>query len=448
MPRVQMNCPRCRQPILAEVEQLFDIGVDPQAKQRFLSGQSNQADCKNCGYQGPLSTPMVYHDPDKELLLTYFPPELGLPLNEQERMLGPYITQVVNKLPMEKRKAYLFRPQSMLTMQTMIDRILEADGITKEMIESSQKRLNLIQRLLTASPTARPEIVRQEEALMDETFFQMFNRLVEAALASGDQNSARAIAQLQQEILPLTKVGQRLMAESAEVQAAVKELQDASQKGLTRETLLDLMLKQNSEAALAALVSMTRSGLDYEFFTMLTERINKASGDEKTRLDDLRQKLLDLTAEIDKRVKGRMEEARLLLNEIVDAVNMEETFQAHIEEIDEFFTEVLRDELQAARQKGDLARSARIQKVVELIQQASTPPAEFAFIEELISVQDETARRTMFEKNRDKITPDLLQMINSLAAQMETEGQDEMVSRLQDVYRQALRFSMEQNLRS
>ena len=83
------------------------------------------------------------------------------------------------------------------------------------------------------------------------------------------------------------------------------------------------------------------------------------------------------------------------MNEIVNAVNMEETFQAHIEEIDEFFTEVLRDELQAARQKGDLSRSAKIQKVVELIQQASTPPAEFAFIEELISVQDEAARRKL-----------------------------------------------------
>ncbi len=447
MPRVQMNCPRCRQPLLAEVEQLFDVGVDPQAKQRFLSGQANVADCQNCGYQGPLATPVVYHDPEKELLLTYFPPELGLPLNEQERLMGPYITQVVNKLPPEKRKAYLFRPQSMLTMQTMIDRILEADGITKEMIESSQKRLNLIQRLLTATPASRPEIVRQEEELMDETFFQMFNRLVEASMAGGDQNSARAIAQLQQEVLPLTKVGQRLMAESAEVQTAVKALQDASQKGLTRETLLDLMLQQSGEAALAALVSMTRTGLDYEFFSMVSERINQASAEDKPKLEALRQKLLDLTAEIDKRMKSRMESARMLVDEVVNAANVEEAFQTHIEEIDEFFTEVLRDELQTARQKGDLSRSAKIQKVVELIQQASTPPAEFAFIEELISVEGEDARRDLFEKNKEKLTPELLQMINGLASQMETEGQNEMVSRLQDVYRQALRYSMELNLR-
>jgi hypothetical protein len=384
MPKVQMSCPRCRQPLVAEVEQLFDVGSDPQAKQRLLSGQSNLANCQKCGYQGSIPTPIIYHDPDKDLLLTFFPPELGLPLNEQERMMGPYITQVVNHLPAEKRKAYLFRPQSMLTFQTMIDRILQADGITREMIEASQKRLNLIQRLLTASPAARPEIVRQEEAMMDESFFQMLNRLVEASLASGDQNSARAIAQLQQEVLPLTAVGQRLMTESAEVQAAVQALQELGQKGLTRESLIDLLIQQKSEPALAAIVSMTRNGLDYEFYTLLSKRIDNAPADEKQKLTDLRQKLQDLSAEIDIRLKERMEGARLLLSEIVGSANVEQAFKEHIEEIDEFFAEVLRTELQAAREKGDLVRSGKIQKVVELIQQASTPPVEFAFIEELI----------------------------------------------------------------
>ena len=125
--------------------------VDPQAKQRFLSGASNMANCQSCGYQGPLSTPVVYHDPEKELLLTYFPPELGLPMNEQERLIGPLITQVMNKLPPEKRKAYLLRPQTMLTQQAMIERVLEGEGITREMMEASQQRLNLLQRLLGAS---------------------------------------------------------------------------------------------------------------------------------------------------------------------------------------------------------------------------------------------------------------------------------------------------------
>ena len=52
-----LTCPNCRQPILADVEQLFDVGVDPSAKQRFLSGAVNIVQCPNCGYQGSLATP-------------------------------------------------------------------------------------------------------------------------------------------------------------------------------------------------------------------------------------------------------------------------------------------------------------------------------------------------------------------------------------------------------
>ncbi|MEN4098994.1 MAG: CpXC domain-containing protein, partial [Anaerolineaceae bacterium] len=127
MPKTTTTCPRCRQPVLVEVEQLFDLNTNPRAKQNLLSGAFNRIRCPNCSYEGTLSTPIVYHDPEKQLLLTYFPPSLGLPVNEQERLIGPLITQVTNKLPPDKRKAYLLRPQTMLTMETMVERILEAE---------------------------------------------------------------------------------------------------------------------------------------------------------------------------------------------------------------------------------------------------------------------------------------------------------------------------------
>jgi hypothetical protein len=147
MPKTRINCPNCRQPIMADIDQLFDVGQDPAAKQKILSGSFNLAACPNCGFKGMIATPLVYHDPNKDLLLTYFPPELGLPINEQERIIGPLITRVTNSLPQERRKAYLLQPQSMFTLQTMLERILAADGITKEMIQAQQERMNLMQRL-------------------------------------------------------------------------------------------------------------------------------------------------------------------------------------------------------------------------------------------------------------------------------------------------------------
>ena len=132
MPQTQISCPRCRQQIPAQVEQLFDVTADPASKQRLLGHVSNYAHCPICGFEGPLSTPIVYHDNEKELLLTYFPSELGLPVNDQERLVGPLITRVMNNLPAEKRKGYLLRPASFLTFQSMIEKILEKDGVSKE----------------------------------------------------------------------------------------------------------------------------------------------------------------------------------------------------------------------------------------------------------------------------------------------------------------------------
>src|SRR5512133_629685 len=164
MPQTQIACPRCRQMITANVEQLFDVTQDPQAKQRLLGGVSNMARCPYCGYQGRLATPIVYHDNDKELLLTFFPPELGLPLNEQEKVIGPLIKQVMDRLPPEKRKGYLLKPQANFTYESMLETILNKDGISSEMIKAQQERVTLIEKLIQmTSPDARLELIRQNE---------------------------------------------------------------------------------------------------------------------------------------------------------------------------------------------------------------------------------------------------------------------------------------------
>ena len=204
MPKIQTSCPRCKSPLIAEIEQLFDLFQDANAKQRLLSGQTNVIQCPSCGYNGMLATPIVYHDPDKELLLTFVPPEMGLPVNEQERLIGPMINQVVNRLPAEKRKGYLLRPQMMLTFQTLIERILEGDGINKEMIESQQKRLALLQRLLTIPQAEdRIQVMKQEEALIDQTFFAMLSRLLETTIAQNDERGTRVLGAIQQELLEI-----------------------------------------------------------------------------------------------------------------------------------------------------------------------------------------------------------------------------------------------------
>ncbi|HNS64679.1 MAG TPA: CpXC domain-containing protein, partial [Anaerolineaceae bacterium] len=417
MAQTRVNCPRCRTPIQADVEQLFDLNIDPQAKQRLLSGGVNVVNCPTCGYTGNVSVPIVYHDPDKELLLTFFPPDMGTPVNEQERMIGPLINRVVDRLPAEKRKAYLLRPQAMLTFQTMIDRILEADGITKEMIEEQEQRLNLLRRLLsTSTPEAREEIIRQEESIIDEGFFMMLAQLAEVSMQQGEQRTAQALAGLQAELLEHTNLGRELKERSDETQAAVRSLQEAQEKGLTREKLLDLLVEAPTETRLVALVGLARTGLDYQFFQILSLRIEQATGEEKTHLLTLREKLLDLTRQIDEEIQKQMDEAAKLLETILNAPDIEKATMEHMAEFNDAFVNVIKSELQDAQQRQDGDRFGKLQRIIRILQQASTPP-EVELVEQLIGAADEEGRRQILEANSEMVTSEFLQLLNQLAVQ-------------------------------
>lgn len=450
MASIRTSCPRCKSPVAADVEQLFDMSVDPQAKNRLLSGTANVIHCPTCGYDGMLSTPVVYHDPEKELLLTYFPSEMGLPLNEQEKLIGPLLNQVMNRLPVEKRKAYLLRPQSMLTFQTMIEKILESDGITREMLDEQQKKINLLQRLLS-TPVAedRATIIKQEEALIDETFFSMISRIIQSSLAQGDEQSARSIAMLQQELVTQTEIGKKLLANAQEAQEAQRQLQEASKTGLTREKLLDLMIASPTDTRLATYVSLTRGGLDYQFFQILSERVDKAEGDEKQKLLDLRAKLLELTSEIDKQLQEEAKASRQLLDQVLAAEDVEAAAREVLPAINEFFLDALKTEQENARQKADLARLGKLGKVAKVIEEASAPPPEVELIEKLMEAADEPGRQKLLQENAALVTDEFVQALNSLVAQGDGDGSNpEMSARLQDVYRSALRYMMQANMKA
>lgn len=449
MAKIQTSCPRCRQPILAEVQQLFDTNTDPTAKQKLMSRSTNVARCQACGYEGMMSTPIVYHDPSKELLLTFFPPELGLPVNEQEKQIGPLINQVVNALPAEKRKGYLFQPQTMFTYQTLLDKVLEADGITKEMIESQQKRVGLIQRLLTTpKPEDRSAIIAQESALVDGAFFAILSTLMESASMQGDEKSAQLLNDIQMQLLKETEVGKTLLAQSEETQAALKTLQDASKNGLTREILLDTLAGLKSDSSLATIVSLTRNGLDYQFFQLLSEKIDSEKAENKQPLIDLRDKLLNITREIDTELKNRLADSAKLLYEIMAEPNLEEAVKKHLPDMDEFFTQALQSEFETAHQKGDLERIEKIQKVISIVEKESAPPPEIELIQSLLETKDDTARQKILEEKSDMVNDQLLAAINAIISEGEARKQSpELVDSLRAVYKLALRFNMEKNLK-
>jgi hypothetical protein len=451
MPQTQIACPRCHQMIAANVEQLFDVTQDPQAKQRLLGGVSNMARCPHCGYQGRLATPIVYHDNDKELLLTYFPPELNVPLNEQERILGPQIKQVMDRLPPEKRKAYLLKPVPNLTYESMMQTILEKDGITPEMLKEQQDRVALIERLLQASaPDVRSEIIKQNNKLIDEQFFALFSRLAQSAAAGGQEPIARAMIDVQKQLLEETEFGRGLKESVGELEAATKSLQEVGQ-ALTREKLLDIVLESQSDARVRAYATIARNGMDYQFFQLLSERIDKSSGEEKARLESIREKLLDYTNEIDKQMEARYKQAQEFVESLLAKEDVVKAVRENLDGFTQDAVDIVNQMLRQASEKNDYTRMGKLQKMVEILREVSTPP-EVAFIEQLLDTPDDMALDKMLDENRDLLNDQFMEALIGLVAQVDQaseQGNPEakaLGEKLSKVYKSALRFSMQKNI--
>jgi hypothetical protein len=96
-----------------------------------------------------------------------------------------------------------------------------------------------------------------------------------------------------------------------------------------------------------------------------------------------------------------------------------------------------------------MGRFEKLQKIAGVIQKASTPPPEVQFIEMLMSLESPDERRKAMEANAAFITPEFISMLNSVATQSEQQQNQppEALEAIKTVYREVLRFSMEQNLK-
>ena len=452
MPQTQVSCPRCRQPVSAMVEQLFDVTSDPESKKRLLGRVSNYVRCPLCKFEGPLATPIVYHDNDKELLLTYFPSELGMSVNDQEKLVGPLISQAMNKLPQEKRKGYLLRPQSFFTLQTMLEKILEKDGISKEMIDEQQKQLALIQRLMqTATASVRVDIIKQEASIINEKFFALFERVAQSAAASGQEQAVQAFATMQKELLENSEYGKKVGEQMGEVEAAMKTLQDVG-NSLTREKLLDIFLDAPNDARLNALINLSRAGLDEKFFELLSAQKSASTDQRAAKLAELEGKLVSYIQKVDELMQAQIQQAEQFIEALIAEADIA---KATMENIDAFQSEiaihVLEEKLREAHESKQADRLQKLQMVLSVLQQASTPP-EVEVINEMVEIaHDAAALNSFLEQNQPLLTNELNGMLGNLIQQVEQSGKDdpqtkEVLGRLHTVFNAVIGRSMRLNL--
>lgn len=439
-PMTSVRCPRCGTPVQAAVEQVVDLAADPGAKARLLSGSLNHIRCPACGYDGMLATPIVFHDPAKELLLTYFPMELGLPQGEQERVLGRLINQVINRLPSEKRKAYLLQPQAALTMQGLVDRILQADGITREEVEAQRAKLRLFEDLLRVPEDRMDRFVAEHDTEFDDVFFQL------ATLAlrnTPDERAQKTLADRIDRAITASTFGKRILAQEAELRAAAESLRNAGAE-LTREKLLGLVIAAPNKDRLAALASLARPAMDYTFFTLLTDRIDKAPAGDKERLSAMRTALLEATQRIDEAQEAQVARAAELLKQVASAKDLDRALQATLPLVDEVFLGVLEANLRAARDRGDITTASRLEEVSSKIQalvRDSLPPG-IRLAQAVLEAETEEEARSELEGSPGSIDGDLLGALLSASESLEKEGDREGADRMQRLHRHAVGLSM------
>jgi hypothetical protein len=440
-----LNCPRCGTGFQAIVEQIIDVGVDPQAKARFLSGRVNMISCPKCGHTLAVGTPLVYHDPSKDLLILYVPMELNVSTPDRERIIGDLTRRIIDSIPQERRRAYLLQPRQALTLPGMIDLILDSDGITAEMREEQREKMRVMEMFLQVNPQEWPGMVQQQDAMIDPQFLQMILVTAENAAETGKEPMAQALLRLYNFLLQNTAAGQQ-MVEAAEqqeqtVQEVAEELQARGDQ-LTREDFMAMVLRfAGDDQRLQALVGLMRPAFDYQFFQELSRRVDSAQGAACEQLAQLRARLLELTAVIDQQTQVVLQRATDTLRVIANSEDLDAAIRPRMEMIDDTFLAVLQANIRAADQQGD-ARSAErlqqvLQKVLEIMRESAPP--QVRLINEVMEAPSLDDAQAMLRQNAPNFGPELPELMMALAEDLDESEQPEAGDRLRDLAAYAAR---------
>jgi len=414
----QIKCSNCGKTFVSQIETVLDVGEDPEVKERFLRGRVNVAECPDCGAGGLLSSPLVYHDPEKELLITYVPTELELSADQREQLVGSLVQAVMHSVPETERKGYFLTPKSVLTLDGLYDLILEADGISKEMLEAQRQRMTLLSDLLQAveDDEAFVKLVDEHREDLDYSFFLLIADLIEA-----NQQAENATE-------PLERMREKLLEHVNPAMPATAPA-DASY-----DDLIALLQEAREGDTLSASVALNRERLDYGFFQALTARIEASDEETQTALTALREEVLQALDEMQQQLQQMQDEANLLILELIGAEDIPAAVHEHMEEINDITLGLLGRLRAAAQSKGDSEREAKLAAVWDAIisELEERLPPDVRLINRLMRSEYPDETGALLEENRGLLTDELLSALDGYIEQL-GESDAEMADHLKQV---------------
>jgi hypothetical protein len=432
---VSITCPNCRQRFPTQITTFVDADGSSEAKAMLVSGQLNIAVCPHCGHAGMLATPLLFHDADKEMLFTFVPSELGASEMDQQRLFGDQISRIISSLPAERRKAYLLQPRSFLRLEAMIEAILEADGITREMLEAQRARVALLERLLRApAEDTRRTIAQENDQQIDYDFFQLLSLNLEMAQEGGQARALQQLMALRAELLQWTTQGKEI----ADREDAIRSLGEE----VTREELLEKLVAAalaDEAVKIETMVALARPVIDYLFYQQLAGRLETAEKQGQTaeaqKLRALRQTVLQQTAEMDVQVQQATDEAVQFLRLLVASDEPEAILRANADRLDGLFLNVLMASLEAAERSGQSESTKKLQRVREAVMQLvqESQPPEIQLINRLLAAEFPDESRAILRQNSDQLDERLLETMALVRENLVRRGQEDVADRLSQI---------------
>ncbi len=429
--QITMTCPSCGSPFRAEVWRIVDVGQVPELKRRLLRGQLNVATCPQCSRRTAVATTLAYHDPEKELFLILSPTELGLTGEDYEKTIGQLTNRLLNSLPPEQRKGYLFQPRMVFSMQSLTQEILRADGVSDEMLNEQIQKSELVRDLLASmeEEESLKALVEEKKGQLDYEFFLVLTASIDQAKEDGEDALAKQLVSLRGKLQELVQPSQVSPPEVAMTE-------------LTREEWIDELLTLKEDDDFKSLVALARPFLDYQFFQALTSQIEAAGGqgdqERAQELTQLRTAVLDLVDELDREAREALEKATKLLRQILGSEDMEAAAEENVEQMDGAFLTTLDINIAAADRAGEETTVDKLKKLREHVLsllEARMPP-EVRLINQLLSTDDVEERRTLLHEKRELVNEQFLKIVQAVAEDLRGQRQGQAAELLTETARE------------
>ncbi|MCJ7735882.1 MAG: CpXC domain-containing protein [Anaerolineae bacterium] len=416
----------------------MDVRKDPSGKSRLLSGLVNVAVCPQCHKQGSLNLPFLYHDPEKELALVYMPMGAATRDLQQQQMIGKLTSEAMDSLPAEERKGYLFQPQIFLTMESLIKPVLEADGVTEEMVEEQKAKAELLQRLIDAPSASVLEArIKENDAVIDSTVLRLLSYNLQIMQSAQQIESVQKLMAVRANLFDHSSEGRKAKARAEVLQVFREEP--------TREKLVELLVAARDSETREVLIAYGIGLLDYTFFQSLSALVEETTDDdEKDRMTELRKEILSIRDEIQAAVRAEQESRAALLRDLLLSSDPEALARQRFSELDEVFLSVLASSLRDARTANSedaIKALTRIEQVVMRLIAESIPP-EIRLFNHLMETEEPAEVERLVRENRKlvdrRMVAFLEQVTKSIGDDAENADEAKQVNTILEIVRRVL----------